>query len=79
MPEPPGDNTEKPDEGDILLPENSEEKTNPLLPDPDSIVAEVTFTSPKGKKIKIIRTDERDEYEQPSAKKAGKRRRRPKD
>ena len=78
MHEPPDDNTDKPDEGGILLPENSEEKTNPLLPDPDSIVAELTFVSPKGKEIKIIRTNERDEYEQPSAKKAEKRRRHPK-
>jgi hypothetical protein len=74
MHEPPPDNKDKPDQGGVLLPENSEEKTNPLLPNPDSIVAEVTFISPKGKEIKIIRTNERDEYERPPAKKAGKRR-----
>lgn len=79
MHEPPDDNSDKPGEGGVLLPENSEEETNPLLPDPDSIVAEVTFISPKGKEIKIIRTNERDEYEQPSAKQAGKRRRYSKD
>jgi len=76
MNEPPDSNKDKSDKGGILPPENSEEITNPLLPDPDSIVSEVSFISPSGKEIKIIKTNERDEYEQSPAKKT---RRHPKD
>ena len=35
------------------------------LPDPDSIVAEVPFTSPKGNTYRIVITDEMDPYDQP--------------
>jgi len=34
------------------------------LPAPDSIVSEVPFTSPKGNRYRIIKTDETDEYEE---------------
>jgi hypothetical protein len=35
------------------------------LPDPESIVAEVPFTSPKGNTYRIIITDEMDLYDEP--------------
>jgi hypothetical protein len=34
------------------------------LPDPESIMGEVPFTSPKGNTYRIIITDERDAYEE---------------
>jgi hypothetical protein len=33
------------------------------LPAPDSIISEVTFTSPKGNKYRIIKTTEQDAYD----------------
>jgi len=36
------------------------------LPEKNSIVAEVPFTSPKGRTYKIIITDEKDAYEKPA-------------
>jgi hypothetical protein len=35
------------------------------LPEPESIIAEVPFTSPKGNTYRIIVTDEMDEYDEP--------------
>ncbi|HYP39729.1 MAG TPA: hypothetical protein VEX13_05145 [Chloroflexia bacterium] len=35
------------------------------LPDPESIIAEVPFTSPKGNTYRIIITDEMDPYDEP--------------
>ncbi|HYO50831.1 MAG TPA: hypothetical protein VEW94_13345 [Chloroflexia bacterium] len=35
------------------------------LPDPESVIAEVPFTSPKGNTYRIIITDEVDAYEEP--------------
>jgi hypothetical protein len=34
------------------------------MPDSDSIIEEKEFESPSGKKYRILKTDERDEYEQ---------------
>jgi hypothetical protein len=35
------------------------------LPDKETIVSERTFTSPKGKRYRIIRTTEKDPYDPP--------------
>lgn len=50
---------------DYVMPESN-------MPDPDSIVARIPFTSPTGKKFMIIRTNELDPYEE-KAKKPRKR------
>lgn len=39
----------------------------PGAPDPDSILSEKVFKSPKGRVYKIIRTDEMDAYDKPLA------------
>jgi hypothetical protein len=38
------------------------------MPAHDSIIAEVTFTSPKGKTYRIIKTKEKDAYDKPLVK-----------
>jgi len=38
---------------------------NPGLPDKATVVSEREFTSPKGKRYRIIRTTERDPYDPP--------------
>jgi hypothetical protein len=38
---------------------------NPGLPDKETIVSERMFTSPKGKRYRIIRTTEKDPYDPP--------------
>lgn len=35
------------------------------MPAPDSIISETTFTSPKGRVYRILRTSEMDEYDEP--------------
>jgi hypothetical protein len=40
-------------------------KSRPGLPDPASVVAVKTFTSPKGRQYRIIETDETDAYDPP--------------
>jgi len=42
------------------------------LPRPDSVVAEVPFTSPGGRSYRILRTTERDAYETVPAKRKKK-------
>lgn len=37
----------------------------PRLPNKDAIISERTFTSPKGKRYRIIRTTEKDPYDPP--------------
>ncbi len=48
---------------------SAKSKPEPLpphdLPDPESIIAEVPFTSPKGNTYRIIVTDEKDPYDEP--------------
>jgi hypothetical protein len=39
-------------------------KARPGLPDPEEIVAERSFVSPKGKRYRVLRTNERDAYEE---------------
>ena len=41
------------------------EETRPGLPDPSSVVAETVFVSPKGRRYRILRTDEKDAYDPP--------------
>jgi hypothetical protein len=41
------------------------EVTNPGLPDPESIVSERIFISPKGRRYRILRTTEKDPYDPP--------------
>ena len=41
------------------------EQPNPGLPDPATVVSERTFTSPKGKRYRIIKTTEKDPYDPP--------------
>jgi hypothetical protein len=38
---------------------------NPGLPDKDTVISERTFTSPKGRRYRIIRTTEKDPYDPP--------------
>lgn len=47
-------------------PESADEgKGRPGLPDEESVLSEKTFTSPKGKRYRIIETDETDPYDSP--------------
>ena len=50
-------------------PENETKKTKRAprqdLPDPNSIIDEMSFTSPKGNTYRIIVTNERDPYDKP--------------
>ena len=48
---------------------------NPDLPDPESIIDEISFTSPKGHTYRILVTDELDAYEEPKQKRSRKKRR----
>ena len=41
-------------------------ETRPGLPDPSSVVAETVFVSPKGRRYRILRTDEKDAYDPPN-------------
>ena len=41
------------------------ERARPGLPDPSSVVAETAFVSPKGRRYRILRTDEKDAYDPP--------------
>ncbi|HVR96115.1 MAG TPA: hypothetical protein VMW27_05845 [Thermoanaerobaculia bacterium] len=43
-----------------------EAPSRPGLPAPESVVSEKTFTSPKGKRYRILRTDETDPYDKPT-------------
>jgi hypothetical protein len=38
---------------------------NPGLPDPESVVSERVFISPKGRRYRILRTSEQDPYDPP--------------
>ena len=38
---------------------------NPGLPDPESVVSERVFISPKGRRYRILRTTEKDPYDPP--------------
>jgi hypothetical protein len=44
--------------------DGSREKRRPGLPHPSEIVGESAFTSPKGKRYRIIRTTEKDPYDE---------------
>jgi hypothetical protein len=44
---------------------SSQEKGRPGMPKKASILSEKTFRSPKGKRYRIIRTDETDPYDAP--------------
>lgn len=39
--------------------------TRRRLPQPEDVVAEATLVSPKGRRYRVLRTDERDAYEDP--------------
>jgi len=43
----------------------SPQEIRPGLPDPSSVVAETVFVSPKGRRYRILRTDEKDAYDRP--------------
>jgi hypothetical protein len=45
---------------------------NPGLPDKATIVSERTFTSPKGRRYRIIRTTEKDPYDPPDDESKGR-------
>jgi hypothetical protein len=38
---------------------------NPGLPDPESVVSERVFVSPKGRRYRVLRTTEKDPYDPP--------------
>jgi hypothetical protein len=38
---------------------------NPALPDPESVVSEREFISPKGRRYRILRTTDKDPYDPP--------------
>jgi hypothetical protein len=44
---------------------------NPGLPDTATVIAEREFTSPKGKRYRIIRTTQRDPYDPPDDERGG--------
>jgi hypothetical protein len=46
-------------------PRKRDQAPNPGLPDEQTVVSERTFTSPKGKRYRIIRTTEKDPYDPP--------------
>jgi hypothetical protein len=46
-------------------------KSRPGLPDASSIVSVKTFTSPKGRRYRIIETDEQDAYDPPTPRRRG--------
>jgi hypothetical protein len=48
----------------------AQESVPSLLPDEATIVSEETFTSPKGRKYRIIRTNQSDVYDAPAEGKA---------
>lgn len=48
-------------------PEGAEPARRPGLPEKASVVGSKTFTSPKGKKYRIIKTTEKDPYDPPAA------------
>lgn len=52
-----------------------ESRGRPGMPDEASVLSEKTFTSPKGKRYRIIKTDETDPYDapQPPEKRRGER------
>ena len=56
-------------DSDKLPPDDPVDSDKLELPDPDTIIAEVTLVSPTGKKYQIIKTTERDEYEETKAEK----------
>jgi hypothetical protein len=56
--------------------ESAESKGRPGMPNEASVLSEKTFTSPKGKQYRIIKTDEMDPYDAPAPPKAKRRRRR---
>jgi hypothetical protein len=41
------------------------DRRNPGLPDPATVVSERMFTSPKGRRYRIIKTNEKDPYDPP--------------
>ena len=45
--------------------ESAESKGRPGMPNEASVLSEKTFTSPKGKQYRIIKTDEMDPYDAP--------------
>lgn len=45
--------------------ESAEGKDRSGMPGKESVLSEKTFTSPKGKHYRIIRTDEMDQYDDP--------------
>ena len=45
--------------------ESAEGKGRPGMPNKASVLSEKVFTSPKGKRYRIIRTDEMDPYDAP--------------
>jgi hypothetical protein len=52
-------------------PQEASRKARPGLPDPSSIVSVKTFTSPKGRRYRIIETDEPDAYDAPTPRRRG--------
>jgi hypothetical protein len=52
-------------------------KPRPGLPDPASVVAVETFTSPKGSRYRILKTNETDPYDPPPASTKGPTKKRP--
>lgn len=60
--------------GDKPSPIESEKTNKLILPDPDTVLAVIPFVSPKGTKFQIIKTNQRDQYEdKPPKKKRGKK------
>jgi len=54
------------DAGDVRTDQrDAPEQPNPGLPDPATVVSERMFTSPKGRRYRIIKTTEKDPYDPP--------------
>jgi hypothetical protein len=56
--------------------ESAERKGRPGMPNEESVLSEKTFTSPSGKRYRIIKTDEMDPYDAPAPPKEKRRKRR---
>jgi hypothetical protein len=70
------------DEKDACAPQTEDETTpgqdaeRPGLPDKESVVSEKTLVSPKGRRYRILKTNERDAYDPPVEPAPRKKRRR---
>ena len=61
------DQDQRPDDTAEEAPESDADCERPGLPDPTTVVAEESFTSPKGRRYRIFKTRQTDPYDDPPA------------